>query len=304
MNMTNVCLFGSSGYIGGDFFRKAIKDKSISLKIADRSLCTDPNKALLDNQWIKQMILGSEIVIYSIFDHDYMVNLNGFVNLLKICEEIKIKKIIYLSSISIYDCQSLADNNLAPQKSKLLDPYTRVKLQEYETIVSKSLFTGQISILVPGVVISPKKGKGSWDNYFKRASQYKQIELPFDGYCPVTYLDDLSQNILKECNKEGFKGDNLQIVISVWRKWSTLYKEYGSNLVFIKKSFQYSSNFLLNFLIFLSLRTVFSYITNPFFIFIKRKRGRKQFNDKYNDKIFRPIAISRKLHFVQPNFDN
>lgn len=301
--MTNICLFGGSGYIGANFFEKVSSDKSISLKIADRSLCPNPNKALLDNQWIKKMIFGSEIVVYSVFDHQYRVNLNGLLNLLKICEEMEIKKFVYLSSISIYDCQSLAKNISAPQKSKLLDPYTRVKLQEHEAIVSKLVFTGQISILVPGVVISPNKGKGSWDNYFIRASKYKHVELPFDGYCPVTYLDDLSENIIKECKKEGSEGDDLRIVISLWEKWSSLYKAYGSDLVCFKKSFQYSSNFLLNFLIFLSVRTIFSYIANPFFIFLKRKRKSKRIKNEFNDKVFRPVAMSRKLHFVHSDFD-
>jgi nucleoside-diphosphate-sugar epimerase len=187
-----VSVTGGSGFIGSRFI-KLFGEKFESVKSLD-------SKTIPLNDYDK--ILGStkntDILIHTAFDHGYKSNIVGIKNILKACKENGIKKLIHISTVSVYDLDFNDKLDENRPYSKFNDPYSKEKRkieQEIEKYQDRSF---DIVILQPTIVYGLG---GNWTKYALHVCKAKEVRLPNNGenICNSVYVDDVASAIYQSC---------------------------------------------------------------------------------------------------------
>lgn len=187
-----VVVLGGNGFIGKRFvslFGSCFEDIVVG---------NSKNAPMNDYIALEQLADGGDVIVHAAFDHSYKANIRGIHNILKICSVKKIKKLIYLSTVSVFDQTIEGKLNEDSKLSTLNDPYTREKIKIEEEIKANAPADLLVIILYPAIVYGLG---GNWTKYAFHACKSKSLGLPHagNGACNAVYVDDVANAIYKSC---------------------------------------------------------------------------------------------------------
>jgi nucleoside-diphosphate-sugar epimerase len=135
------------------------------------------------------------VLIHCAFDHTYKHNLIGIKNFIKAGETHNIKRLVFLSTVSVYDPYLQGTLSEQSPYSKLRDPYTKEKIL-LERIIESLKPSFEVVILQPTIVYGLG---GNWTQYVLNMRRHKLIALPKKGagICNAVFVDDVARAMYK-----------------------------------------------------------------------------------------------------------
>lgn len=213
-----IAVTGGSGFIGSKFI-ELFGDKFDSVKSLNSKSCP-----LGNYEQILDATKGIDILVNTAFDHSYKSNISGIKNILKACKQNGVKKLIHISTVSVYDPDINGKLDENSPYSKLNDPYSKEKRkieQEIEKYKNKDF---DIVILQPTIVYGLG---GNWTKYTLHVCKAKEVRLPNDGdnICNAVYVDDVANAIYQACLSD-VKFDKFLISGSELITWKEFYSKH------------------------------------------------------------------------------
>lgn len=307
-----VVVLGGSGFIGKRF------GKLYSEKFDEVVLSDSKSTRLNDFASIERLTDGADVVVHAAFDHSYKYNIEGIKNVLKACRVNGVKKLVYLSTVSVFDPLLHGSLNENCPKSDLKDPYTVEKIKVEQELRKNLPDEPSVVILYPTIVYGLE---GNWTTFALNACAGREVALPLEGrgLCNAVYVDDVAQAIYKSCAEaEG----SMSVLISAsetvtWREF------YDGHLTFlnavsgknVKCSFSDSNDNefhvkpLHNILMKLLFKTPLGGVILPLLIMLKKLRANHYtpvkngfeiltFLDSADrNRVTHPLGITRTVHF-------
>jgi len=280
---------------------------------------TRHNAPLNDYTKILDETKNVDVLIHAAFDNRYRHNIIGIKNILNACKNNNIKKLIYLSTISVYDLNrpSIVDENVVYTKIKA--PYCREKIK-IEQIIEKYRNSNsfknnkfEIIIIQPSIVFGYG---GNWSDYAFNVCNSKGIKLPNTGdiICNAIYVKDVVSLIEKCCSEHLMSGKYL-ITGNQSLTWREFYNGHSNFLSEINiqnrlrilndnTTYSYHPFYLFNMLYLIWYRTPAHFIINYLLKVLQlvtellRDNGNSEYilDKNSNNKIFTPSGISRVMH--------
>lgn len=221
--MMRILITGASGFIGS-FLVKALKNKhKVRVLIRDKLGEIEGTKGieiakgnLTDTESLEKATKNIDIVIHCAalhkkvnYKHLHNANVTGTENLLRACEKNRIKKFIYLSSITTFG--SIEKANEKSGRNPESD-YAKTKLLGEKIAERYMKKTFPVTILIPSLVYGPSKRAGSsqWFRYIKKG--YFRIFGKGGNKIEVIHISDLVRAIILTLNNK--KSNNNTYIIS------------------------------------------------------------------------------------------
>lgn len=313
-----IAVLGGSGFIGKRFI-ELYGSEFKAVKILSSKSCP------LDNyEKIKENTSNVEIVLHAAFDHEYKANISGIQNVLKACTENKVKKLVYLSTVSVYDSdtEGMLDEN-SPYSS-YRDPYSKEKRAVEAEIEKGKTPDLDIIVLQPSIVYGLG---GNWTKYAIHVSKTGRIRLPEKGRmkCNAVYVDDVADCIYKSC-LSSLKYEKILISYPHTVSWEEFYKLHCRALTesglpaqctvdSTTNNNEYNPKVLFNTIFKLWYSTPLGNLINLLTAFLKKLRAKKYADTSSNEtlKVFlksdvtggtaEPVGIARKVHNAKFSVD-
>ena len=280
----NIAVTGSSGFLGkkfidlyGDNFDAVIKLNSKKAPLNDKVKMISMTKKV-------------KVIVHFAFDHEYKSNIIGIRNILEACKVNGISKLIFISSVSVYDPFVEGSLNEGAKYSKLYEPYSMEK-QNIEKLLEKEKNEFlDILMLQPSIVYGIG---GNWSKFIFNSLKTDKIFLPNKGraYCNAVYVNDVAQAVYMACVSKRIKKRRLRVLVSGEKaiKWSEFYQLHhklliGLNLPSqfsindVKKLNKYSGSSLKNIIFYLWYETPTGLLFNYFISALKKIRSKKFVN--------------------------
>jgi len=196
-----IIVSGSTGFIGSKFLELySLKfDKIIALTHKGEEKTRDNiqyvNVSLSDKKSIIKHSKNCDIFIHLAFDHSYKENIEGIKNIIEACKINDIKRIIHLSTISVYDSNTIGVLYEQSSYSQLGDPYSLEK-RRIEKLLNNERNNLEIIVLQPTIVYGLG---GNWTKYAFYLSKSSAVDIPHKGnlQCNAIYVDDVVLSIFK-----------------------------------------------------------------------------------------------------------
>ncbi len=303
-----VAVLGASGFIGSKF----VELYQNKFEIAKLSSQLAP---LNDYDKIKENTKNIDVLVHCAFDHSYKSNIVGIKNVLQVCKENNIKKLIYLSTVSVYDPDLDGNLNENSKYSNLNDPYSKEK-RKIEKIIDDFDKSFDVFVLQPTIVYGLG---GNWTKYALHVCKSQKTLLPNHGESKanIVYVDDVANAIYSSINSN-IKYEKILIsneVIS-WRefycKQCEILKELNlpSNCSIENDNSQneFHSNNLINFIFTLWFKTPLGNIFDLMISTLKNIRAKnykdtsskdtliKFLNSNIGQNVLNPSGITKKVH--------
>ncbi len=304
-----VLVTGSSGFIGSRFIDLHEDEFEEIIKLNSN------NAPLKDYQKLSDLSQGVDVIVHTAFDHNYKHNIVGIKNILQVCRENNIKKLIYLSTVSVYDLDTEGTLNENSPYSKLNDPYSKEK-RKIEKVIDDFDRTFDVVVLQPSIVYGLG---GNWTKYVLHVCKSKKVLLPNSGnsIANIIYVDDLAEAI-KRGIKSNIKYEKI-LISNETMNWKEFYckqcdilDDLGlpSNCDIEKDGNinEFHSNTAINFIFTLWFRTPFGNLFDMMIGALKKIRARSYENTsseemlkrflykKRSQDILVPSGITKKVH--------
>lgn len=298
-----IAVTGGSGFIGGRFI-SLFNDKVEIISLNSKN-CP------LDNyELIKNATRNVDIIIHTAFDHQYKNNINGIKNILKACEENKIKKLVHISTVSVYDPYFAGELNENVKYSSLNDPYSQEKIlieKEIDKLSNKSF---DIVILQPSIVYGVG---GNWTKYALHACKSKGLILSNNGefICNPIYVDDVATAIYQACISNVRYGKFLISGLNTV-EWKYFYLGHSkmldnlnlpTNIIVIddKTTRDFHNNIVINSIFQLWFFTPFGKVMNSIVDILKRIREKKYTNILEKNSLLNFLKAPVGQDILQPS---
>ncbi len=303
-----VAVTGASGFVGGKFV-KLYKNQFEIIKLNSK------NAPLNNYEKLRLLTQESDILVHTAFDHNYKDNIIGIENILKVCKENNIKKLIYLSTISVYDPDIKGVLTENSPYSHLNDPYSKEK-RKIEKIIDNFDKTFDVVVLQPSIVYGLG---GNWTKYALHVCKSKAVKLPnnAEDICNAIYVDDVASAIYQSC-VNNIKYEKILISSDVinWKNFycnqceilQKLNLPSNCNIENNSNQNEFHSNSLINFIFTLWFKTPFGNIFDVMIGTLKNIRARsykdtsskealKEFlQSEISQNILEPSGITKKVH--------
>lgn len=314
-----VAILGSNGFIGKRFC-DLYRDKFDNFSALTRQT------ASLDNlKKLQENTKDIDILVHTAFDHAYKSNRIGIKNVLEVCLNNGIQRLIYLSTISVYSSDLIGGLSEDSPYSELNDPYSKEK-RSIEHLIKHSKNEGlDIIILQPSIVYGLG---GNWTKFALHAAKVSTINLPNAGeyICNAVFVDDVAKAIFQACSDTAPAGSYL-ISGSEATNWKYFYQAHANllekegypnslNVVSNTDINQYHKLFLVDKLFYLWYETPFCRIFELMLTTLKRIRAKnyrsldtqaelKSFLESDNTRETISLSgITRKVHQCQFTVSN
>lgn len=208
--MMNILVTGATGFIGGAVVKRLLdKPYNIKILVRDRKRLKNTKGIIIcegdlrDYKTIEKAVRGVDVVIncaaalphHKLADKDYWnINALGVQNIVNACQKSKVKRLIHISTVGIYD--------------KYKDAYSRSKL-EGEKIIKNSLFNSSTVIIRPTIAYGPGDVRPVFLKLFKMVK--KGVNISIGGgknYFHTVYIDNLVNVILKTIEAKSALGED------------------------------------------------------------------------------------------------
>lgn len=182
-----VAVFGAGGFIGSTFC-ELYKNELDIVRLASKDV------PLGNKEVVTAALKGVDAVVHAAFDHSYKDNISGIQNIVDGCIKNGVKKIIYLSSVSVYDPDFVGVLDEGSPYSVINDPYSKEK-RAVEKELDK-MARGKINtvILQPSIIYGLG---GNWTKYAFHVAKAESVLLPKAGagICNQIYVEDVVRAI-------------------------------------------------------------------------------------------------------------
>lgn len=269
-----IAVTGASGFIGKRFIELYRGKFDNVIELNSRNSPLDNLNVLIEQT------KGIDVLVHTAFDHYYQFNQKGLDNIILACNKNRIKKVVFISTISVYRPELSGELSEKSPYSTWLEPYS-VEKQKLEKKLEGQTF--DVIILQPTIVYGIE---GSWTNFAINACKHQCLDLPnVNSLCNTVYVDDVAQAILKACFVEDIKFDKFLINGDCTTTWEVFYKKHNelllklqhpSSLCFGQTKHQFHNNKLINSLFLLWYKSPIGNILNLFVKQIKLLREKKQ----------------------------
>ncbi len=310
-----VAVLGASGFIGGRFI-ELYRDKFDTVSLSSK------NAPLNDFNKLKENTIDADVLVHAAFDHSYKSNIIGIKNVLQVCKENNIKKLIYISTVSVYDPDlggSLDENS---KYSSINDPYSKEK-RKIEKIIDEFDRSFDVVILQPTIVYGLG---GNWTKYALHVCKSRKTLLPNDGEdkANIIYVDDVASAIDSSIESQT-KYEKVLISTETIR-WKEFYckqcqilKELdlasNCNIENDNSNNEFHSNNLINFIFILWFKTPIGNIFDMMIESLKKIRAKSYMDvsskdalknflqSEITENILSPSGITRKVHAAKFKVD-
>jgi nucleoside-diphosphate-sugar epimerase len=305
-----VAVTGAKGFLGSRFVELFNND----LEIVE---LTSSNAQLNNLEKIISQTKSCDVLVHTAFDHNYKDNIIGIKNILKACEANNIKKLIHISTVSVYDPDIEGILNENSPYSKINDPYSKEK-RKIEKEIEKYKNSGiDIIILQPSIIYGLR---GNWTKYALHVCKSKALYLPNSGEdnCNAVYVDDVAEAIYKSCLSD-VKYEKILISNEEKLTWKEFYQKQCEILKKLdlplnckiennSSKNEFHSKTIINFIFILWFKTPLGNIFDLIIGTLKKLRAKSYKNTSSKDElkeflqsdilqdILTPLAITKKVH--------
>lgn len=306
-----VAVTGASGFIGSKFV-ELFTDKYESVKSLDSK-----NYPLGIYEKILEATKDTDVIVHTAFDHSYKNNISGIQNILKACEQNGVKKLIHISTVSVYDpnIKGILDEN-SPY-SKLNDPYSKEKRKIEQEIENYKNRGFDIVILQPTIVYGLG---GNWTKYALHTCKAKEVKLPDSGnkICNAVHVEDVA-NAIYRASISDIKFDRFLISgveAITWREFYSKHCEVlkelnlpsNCNIQNSTNKNEFHKKKLIDVVFQLWFKTPFGNLFDMMIGLLKKLRAKSYANtnskeelkiflqSKVSENILEPLAITKKVH--------
>lgn len=206
----NILVTGASGFIGGAVTKKLLGQSSkVTILIRGKTKSLIPSGAkfktgdLRDYKSLEKGFKNIDIVIncagalpyHKLQDNDYWdINTKGTQNIVEACLKNKVKRLIHISTVGIYE--------------KYKDVYAKSKL-EGEKIIKNSAFKKNSVIIRPTICYGPGDVRPVFLKLFKMIKIGINISIGGGkNYFHTIYIDNLVDVIIKSIDKKSVSGQD------------------------------------------------------------------------------------------------
>jgi nucleoside-diphosphate-sugar epimerase len=306
-----VAVTGGSGFIGSKFI-ELYSEKFESIKSLDSKIAP-----LGEYEKIIEATKDIDVLVHTAFDHSYKNNISGIKNILKACEQNGIKKLIHISTVSVYDSDNSGQLNENSPYSKLNDPYSKEK-RKIEQEIEKYQGRGfDIVILQPTIVYGLG---GNWTKYAFHVCKEKEVRLPDNGnkICNAVHVDDVANAIYQSCLSD-VKFDKLLVNGSESITWKEFYSKHCAvleelnfpshcNIQNSTNENEFHKKKMLDVVFQLWFKTPFGNLFDMMIGVLKKLRAKSYSNTNSKEElkkflqsevggnILEPLAITKKVH--------
>ena len=192
-----IAVTGSGGFLGSRFVDLYGKENNV-IKLRSGQEVDLYTYQLNNYKSIERCLEDIDVLIHCAFDHTYKHNLIGLTNFIKAGEVQNIKRLVFLSTVSVYDPYFQGTLSEQSPYSKLRDPYTKEKIL-LESVIEGLKPSFEVVILQPTIVYGLG---GNWTQYAFNVCRHASISLPEKGagICNAVYVDDVVSAMYKSIN--------------------------------------------------------------------------------------------------------
>jgi nucleoside-diphosphate-sugar epimerase len=305
-----VAVTGAKGFLGSRFVELFNND----LEIVKLTSSTAP---LNDLEKIVSQTKDCDVLVHAAFDHNYKDNIIGIRNILKTCKTNNIKKLIHISTISVYDPNIKGDLNENSHHSEINDPYSKEKRKIENEIERYKDSDINIVILQPSIVYGLG---GNWTKYVLHVCKSKALYLPNSGndICNAIYIDDVANSIYKSCFSN-VKYEKILVSNKEKLSWKKFYQKQCEVLKKLNLSSncniennistnEFHTKSIINFIFILWFKTPLGNIFNLMIGTLKKLRAKNYKNTSSKDELkeflqsdiledrLNPLGITKKVH--------
>ena len=313
-----VAVTGGSGFLGSRFV-ELYKDT-----FSDMIILNSKNAPLNNFDKLLDITSDIDILVHTAFDHSYKDNILGIKNILKVCEQNKIKKFIHISTISVYNPNIKGTLNEESEYTAINDPYSKEKKEIEKEIERYKNSSIKIIILQPTIIYGLG---GNWTKYALHVCKSKSLSIPNDGkdICNAVYIDDVVNAIYQSCISS-VKYEKILISSSENITWRKFYEKQCDILKDLKlpsvcniidniNKNEFHSKGIVNFIFLLWFKTPFGNIFNLALGILKKLRAKSYKNTSSKEKlkefiksntgenVLTPLGITKKVHSCKFNVD-
>jgi len=248
-----VLVTGATGFIGGRLVEKLVLEKEARVRALVRDFSHASRLArfplpmiagdLLDEKALDQAVAGCEVVFHCA--HDFRsseANLAGTRRLAEACLRHKVRRLVYTSSISVYE--PLPDGELDESVPVSPSGWT----YKDDKIAAERLLEGYhrdlglpVATILPTIVYGPF-GK-AWTIGPVTHLRQSRVVLPKDspGRCNALYVDDCVEALLLAAREPGAVGERILVSGPNTVTWHEFYRRYERmlgtrSLVFMERA--------------------------------------------------------------------
>jgi nucleoside-diphosphate-sugar epimerase len=312
--MNNVLLFGGNGFIGRTFVK--LYHSQFNITIVDQYSSEGElpaNVSLIlgdvsDKYFVDEISVDFDCVINFVYNRiDLKMNFKIIDNIISACLKSKIKKLIHLSTISVYDPYTKGALDEKSKYSRIFDPYSKIKQKQEDRL--NTFFNKyqccEISILQPTIVYGEG---GNWSNHAIKETQRKKLFLPNKGknVCNIVHVNEVCKAVFLIASKKNWIKTIDRFLISGrdYITWEEFYKmhakknklETSYSVHELKSKSSYHNKFFKN-IFYKTLFSKFGYYMTLLlskYILRRRTKNEKEFID--SNSAFVPIGMNRLVH--------
>jgi len=306
----NIVVTGASGFIGSKFI-KIYGNKFNS--IVELNSKTAP---LNDYIKLAELTKDTDVLVHTAFDHNYKQNIVGIKNILNVCRENSIKKLVYISTVSVYNPDYEGMLSESTVYSTINDPYSKEKRRIEKIIDNFESKSFDIIILQPSIVYGIG---GNWTKYALHVCKSKSLLLPNRGEdkCNIIYVDDIANCIYQSINLN-IKYEKI-LISSEIITWKEFYQKHckvlknlsmpsSCNILNNESKHDFHDNSVINFIFILWFKTPLGNVFNLLVSTLKKIRANnyentstqgelsKYLNSDVDSNILTPLGITKKVH--------
>lgn len=305
-----VAVFGAGGFIGSRFC-DLYKDDFEIIKLNSKET------PLGDGQAVERALVGVDAVVHAAFDHSYKDNLGGIKNIINGCIKNGVQKLIYLSSVSVYDPDFRGVLDESSPYSGINDPYSKEKRAAEKEL--DRLAAGKIKtvILQPSIIFGLG---GNWTKYAFHVAKASSLLLPKSGagICNQIYVDDVARAVCLAIIGE-VSYEKILIASDETVSWAEFYNRHtdilreegypvGGDVKDDKTDNEFHSSFAKNLALTLWFKTPFGFVFNLAISTLKNLRSKQYSNISSADAMktflscepknapLEPLGITKKVH--------
>lgn len=313
-----VAVTGGSGFLGGRFV-EIYKDKFDDVVIlnSQNSPLNDFDKLVVNTKKI-------DVLVHTAFDHNYKDNIVGIRNILEVCKKNNIKKLVHISSVSVYNPDLKGDLDENSQYTHINDPYSKEKRKIESEIEKYKDSDLSIVILQPTIIYGLG---GNWTKYALHVCKSKALSLPNNGedICNAVYVDDVARAIYKSC-KSTVKYEKMLISATESITWREFYEKQckiledlelssSCNVVNNTNTNEFHSKSIVNMIFLIWFKTPLGNVFDLAIGVLKKLRAKNYTNTSsqkemktflksaLNENTLTPLGITKKVHHCKFKVD-
>jgi nucleoside-diphosphate-sugar epimerase len=235
-----VMITGGTGFIGGRLVERLVIEEGAKIRAIVRNFSHASRLArfpiemiggdIIDEDVVSKAAEGCDVIFHCAHDfagtqeHKKEVAVKGTENVCKAALKNGVKRLVYVSTVSVYGTTPDGDLDENSPKQPSEDGYTKIKRAAEELVMDYHRHHGlPVSIVQPTIVYGPFSG--AWTISPLKQLSTGQVVLPNEGqgFCNAVYIDDVIDAMFLAAIKDEAIGEVFLISHSEPVTWREFY---------------------------------------------------------------------------------